>query len=514
MAVVATPRVSRVDTIVISAIALVVGACVMDQYSVGVFHDDAMYLVLAKSMATGQGYRYINLPDAPFASHFPPLYPAVLSLIWRLAPNFPANVVAFKAMNVLLLAAIAWLTVSLVRERLGSAWLARAIGITTAVSVPLLVLVTMVLSEPLFIVLVLATLIFSERLVTSASATPHIIAIGLLIGVASLVRAHGIVLLPALAIPLLLQRRWRDVTLALATALVIIAPWQLWGRLHAADLAAPLQGNYGSYAAWWLRGYDAMGLRLIPATLMRTIPETASMLVSLFSVARSPVVHDITGVALCIALLVGGVALWRSAPVTALFMAGYFAIVLVWPFAPSRFVWGLWPLVLMMLAAAGWAARAEARWPAAVRATVLACSAWLAVGYASYEFRAIRGQWWSSISRAASPRVDSVVAWTRANTARDAVVAADDEGAVFLYTGRHSVPVASFTTADYLGTRTPAVEAAEGLVPLLARYPISVVLVGSPRTFDAAQYLASGPSPLLVLRDQFAGGAAFTVLPR
>jgi len=58
------------------------------------------------------------------------------------------------------------------------------------------------------------------------------------------------------------------------------------------------------------------------------------------------------------------------------------------------------------------------------------------------------------------------------------------------------------------------VEAEEGLVPLLATYPVSAVLVGSTRTFDAAQYLATRPVPLLALRDRFAGGAAFTVLTR
>ena len=76
------------------------------------------------------------------------------------------------------------------------------------------------------------------------------------------------------------------------------------------------------------------------------------------------------------------------------------------------------------------------------------------------------------------------------------------------------MPVASFTTAHYLTERSPETEAMEGLVPILATYPVSVVLVGSPRTFAAAQYLTSGPAPSLVLRDQFADGAAFTVLRR
>ena len=120
----------------------------------------------------------------------------------------------------------------------------------------------------------------------------------------------------------------------------------------------------------------------------------------------------------------------------------------------------------------------------------------------------------SSISRSADGRIAPAIAWTLANTTPGDVVASDDEGAVFLYTGRRAVPVASFTTAHYLRSRSASVEASEGLVPILAAYPLRAVLVGSRRTFDAAQYLVTRPVPLLALRDQFAGGAAFTVLTR
>jgi hypothetical protein len=201
--------------------------------------------------------------------------------------------------------------------------------------------------------------------------------------------------------------------------------------------------------------------------------------------------------------------------VTLLFLAGYVAIVLVWPFPPSRFFWGVWPLLLFVLAGGAWAVLTRMdRSRRATRIAIAGAFLWVSAGYALYEVRAARGRWWSSISRAASRRIEPVVAWTRANTAPTDVVAADDEGAIYLYTGRRAVPVASFTTDHYLGDRTAAIEATEGLEPLLAEFPLRAVLVGSRKTFDAAQYLASRPSPLLVPREQFDGGAAFTVLPR
>jgi hypothetical protein len=239
------------------------------------------------------------------------------------------------------------------------------------------------------------------------------------------------------------------------------------------------------------------------------------MLAALFSPMRGAGAHVVTGVALAALVATAAWRLAARATVTLLFLAGYLAIVLVWPFQPSRFIWGIWPLVLFVVAGGAFAALTWADgFHRVARLVVATAFVWVAVGYTLYEVRAVRGQWWASISRAANRRIEPAVAWTRANTSPTDVIAADDEGAVYLYTGRRAVPVASFTTDHYLADRSPVVEAIEGLEPLLTAFPLSAVLVGSKKTFDAAQYLASRPSPLLAPRAQFDGGAAFTVLPR
>jgi hypothetical protein len=500
---------------IVGAVALATGLAVVDRYPVGVFHDDAMYVILARSLATGQGFRYLNIPGAPNASHFPPGYPALLSLAWRMAPAFPANVVVFKMLNAVFFAACAVLITQLVRERLGSTRLAVATGVLTAIGVPLLVLVTMVLSEPLFLALLLGLLLASERYVSSHPSWQRAIALGACAGLLTLVRAHGIVMVPALVIPLAMRRRWREVALVAGAAVAVLLPWQIWGATHAEQLPAPLAGNYGSYIGWWLRGYRDMGPAMIPETIRRTVAEVLGMLATLFSPLRASAGRAVTLVALVVAFAIGLSAMRRRAPVTLCFLACYAAIVLLWPFPPSRFVWGVWPLLLFVLVASVSTLANTSR--TALRPRQLAFVAtllWLAVGYGEYEGRAVRGTWWSSISRASSARIEPEVAWTLANTSSGDVIAADDEGAVFLYTGRQAVPVASFTTAHYLTDRSAQVEAQEGLVPLLAAYPVRAVLVGSQKTFDAAQLLAARPRPPLAFREQFDGGAAFTVLHR
>jgi hypothetical protein len=54
-------------------------------------HDDGLYLVSAKSLADGSGYRIESLPDAPAQTKYPPLYPWFLSWVWRLSPSYPDN---------------------------------------------------------------------------------------------------------------------------------------------------------------------------------------------------------------------------------------------------------------------------------------------------------------------------------------------------------------------------------------------------------------------------------------
>lgn len=38
----------------------------------GFYHDDGLYVVMAKAIATNQGYRIISLPDEPAQTNSPP----------------------------------------------------------------------------------------------------------------------------------------------------------------------------------------------------------------------------------------------------------------------------------------------------------------------------------------------------------------------------------------------------------------------------------------------------------
>ncbi|MDQ2668188.1 MAG: hypothetical protein M3Z05_19630 [Gemmatimonadota bacterium] len=501
--------------VLLGILAFAFAVATLDAFPVGAGGDDAMYLVLAKSLATGQGYHSINVPGSPPNTHFPPGYPAVLSVLWRVGPSFPHNVILFKAFNIVcFVAAAIGIARFAVVQGIGSRW-AIGIGVLAAISVPSLVLVALVFSEPLFLCLIVLLLPAIERFVrvrpSERQATAYAAGLGLAIGCCTLVRSHGIVLVPALALLLAAQRRWRDIAITLAAFLVCFVPWQLWCATHTGIVPTPLLGEYDSYTAWWIRGFREMGPAMVPRTLVRTISDAASMFAALFSPTRGSIAHDVTFLALAALVLAGVAAAWRRIPVTLLFLAGYFIIVALWPFQPSRFIWGVWPLLLMVLVF-GVRGATERRWPMPARATVMLAGLWACVGYAAYEGRAIRGRWWSTIPRNAAPHISFAVGWARSRTAPDDVIATEDDGAVFLYTGRPTVPVRPLTPQQYLEDATPEEDAASGLLPIMAAYPVRTVIVHTSDRYLTAMHLSSLPSPRLVPQASTPGGAAFAVL--
>ena len=499
----------------VGGLALAVGLAIVDALPAGVVADDAFYVILARALASGEGYRYLNVPGHPAGTHFPPGYPALLALVSFVAPAFPASVVAFKALNGAFLAAASVLVARLLRARvgMGAAWCI-GVGAVTAVSVPLLILGNLVLSELCFIALALALLVALERLADAPAPARRVVLLGAAIGLCALVRTHGVVLVPAAVIVLGARHRWRDAVLLTAAAVACLLPWQLWTARHGGTLPSPLLGMYDSYAAWWLRGLRTIGLSMLPQTIAKTTAETSGMLAVLFSPLRGGAAHAVTLAALGSLTIAACIATWRRMPVTLLFLAGYLAIVIVWPFQTARFVWTVWPLLLALVAVGGWTALGRPGWRTPVRAALAAAFVWVAIGYAAYETRGIRGRWWSSIPRANTPRIAMAVRWVAANTAPDEVVATENEGAVYLYTGRQAVPIITLTPAQYLRDYTPRENAMEGLLPVLDAYPVRTVVAGAGKAFDAAQFLASRSPARLAVRERIDGGAVFTVTPR
>jgi hypothetical protein len=504
----------------VGAMVLAAGMMLVDSLPVGVVHDDGMYVILAKSLATGHGFRWLHVPGAPPATHYPPGYPAVLALLWWLFPGFPANVLVFKMANAVFSGVAAAGTARFAHRRLGmSASGAAAFSLVALLGIPTLTLSVIVMSEPLFLALLLPTLLLAERIAHDAPSgvkRRDIVLLGALCGVATLVRTHGIALIAAAPLVLALRRRYRDAVLCAAVAVAIILPWQLWVSSHSGVFPMPMRGGYESYGAWLIAGVREEGIGLLARTAARTSAELAMM----FATLIAPSIHNaLRYVALLMlaALAIAGVrSLWRLAPVSLLFLAFYAAIVIVWPFTPARFAWGVWPLVIALpvLGARdllGWRPTLPAL--RMLRMSALAGAACVALGYATYTLRGYRGQWWQSIPRAGAANLRPLVFWAARQTAPTDLLAVEAESAVYLYTGRQTVPVHTFTVQQYFHPRSPSENAAV-IRAILATYPVTAVAVSTAAMRAAARELATSHPPALAVRDTFPGGIVLTPTPR
>ena len=511
-----TVPIDRVLPILLGALAFAIAVLTIAPWPVGVFQDDAIYVVLAKALATGEGFRMINMPEAPHATHFPPGYPLLLAALWKLYPAFPDNIVAFKFVNALFLACTTIGTYRLSRARLelGPAGAAIAAMVGT-VSVVVLVVTGVVLSEPLFMALMIPTVWVTERAAERGDIRTAAIA-GAMIGALSLVRTVGVFVFPA-ALLVLIARRHLRAALALAiVALAFIVPWQLWVSAYQGEMPGAFVGKYGAYGPWLAEGYRAGGIPFATAVLAKNASELFGFL-GYVTMPVPPVFPRLVSLGTVLGMVgLGAFVLRRRVPVTALFLLTYGAVILAWPFEPMRFALVWWP-VLAALFVAGvrtvWSWRPCARPSQVVRIAALACITVVLAGYAVYNGRGVRQKWWLNIQSDAATRAKPLAEWVARSTRPDDVVIADHDLIVYLYTGRAAVPTATFTALGRITPLTPAQDA-DILRSLLVRYQPRWYIASSEQSIESANLLTRDAPPRLRFAGTISSAYVYEPVPR
>jgi hypothetical protein len=196
--------------VILLALILLLSLRGWGSFQVGAYQDDAIYLVLARSIAFGPHYGLINAPGFPPASKFPFGFPLVLAPVLRAFPHdlLLCTLVPLLAtlLNVSLLV-WGWPFLGPGTSRwwgLGSAWLyglgPRVIGATR-----------MVMSEPFFLLLVLVALILTEwRLRDDRRRRWFMPTLGIVLMLVVFTRWVGIVVCAAVCIRLALAARSRS----------------------------------------------------------------------------------------------------------------------------------------------------------------------------------------------------------------------------------------------------------------------------------------------------------------
>jgi len=473
-------------------------------YIVGVFHDDGVYLLLAKAIATGRGFEYLQLPGSPAATHYPPLYPLALAAVWRILPGFPENIPAMLALNAVCIGIAALGLHQLLRRWFGWRDETAALTVLAAfLNVPILTLATALMSEPLFLACLPPVLLAAQGALDRDDRRAALVA-GVAIGALMLVRTHALALLGAAVCLLLARRHWRRAALLGAAAVLVQLPWLVWSRLAAPVVADPLQGTYGAYAWFFEEGWRAGGITLLAATVRTNLHELWLLLGDRVWGGLGRVAG--IGVAL---LLVGLLMLgaWRAArrtPLLVLFLVMYFAIVVVLSCAPYRYAWGVWPLLVALAVLGGeeLLRRAPGRpWQlAAIVMTGLPLAA-----IARTEMVGMRSAAWAQPAHNASRAIAPLIEWIRRNTPADATVLVEGGEIATLFTGRRAAPPAPFTAMEYIVPLTAA-DHRRGLASMLDAVPAQYVVTLHPGIQAAARGLST-----LRLVDSLPGAQMFEV---
>ena len=471
--------------ILLTAVAIRIAAWASAPYLVGVFHDDGVYALLARAIASGNGFHYMQLPGAPAATHYPPLYPLVLAAAWRIVPGFPGNLPTLLGLNSLFVgvAAAGWWRFAMARLGWNSGAAAVAALVSTLAS-PTLALSGALLSESLFLALLWPALLLCEGDVDEVHRGRPWRA-GIAIGALMLVRTHALALCIAVVIVLGMHKRWRDAAWVSLIVAALQLPWLLWTSIAAPHVAAPLYGAYGSYLGWFRTGLAEGGAPFLLATMRINAVECWLLLRDRLVLGPPASLLLLTELIALAAILRGSVSLVRRARVTTVFIVVYVVILLAWPYAPWRFLWAVWPVVMLLAMEGVRSALVSAgRWrlvPAF--AATLPAFAFFRTELHAY---AIRG--WRAPAHEATAQIAPSITWVRNHTAPTDVLLGEGEPVLSLYAGRDAAPPMSFTAREYLTPPDPA-ESTDRLRAMLVAVPARYVLSLLPATQQAARAL-------------------------
>lgn len=505
--------------LIVFGIVLATAAYAIGPYPVGVFYDDGIYLILGKSLATGEGYRFLNIPGHPAAAHYPPGYPALLALLLKLTPAFPANVTILKLVNALLLATSAAGMAYFGRTRLGMPMAVAVLAaLAGALAVPVLAMTTVLFSEPLYLALLVPCLLAAERLLDDEEHPAAGVAAGVMAGLLTMVRSIGLALVVATVVALLLRRRRGVAGMFAASAAMVMLPWQLWMAMYNGSVHGVLEGSYGTYVGWLLEAVRQQGSTFPLRVAARNAAELVRPMWGMFATSMPAPLAAAVLVPLGVVGWMGLRRLRRHAPVTDLYLVIYLAIVLLWPYVPDRFLWGVWSLVWVVLALGALELAAHRPQTLALRGgrVLLAVACVVAVGsYSLYHVRGYRGRWWEGAQRSAADRATPLARWVTERTLLTDVVATDSDPLIYLYTGRKTVPAVNWSAAEYVAPQ----QSADMIVKtrtLIEAYDVRFMLVLDPtgRLAYASDKLRHARPPVLRLVDTLSGGGLVYVRTR
>jgi hypothetical protein len=393
----------------------------------GIYHDDSIYLITARTMAEGRGYRIESIPEPIAQTKYPILFPGLLAVVWKLAPVFPSNVLYFKLIP--LAAALIWFCLSylLILQLSRSRILAATAVALTASSPQVVFFSTTVLSETLFAALATAAILFWIKTNDCGSRTALIVS-AVFAAAAYHTRTIGFCVILAGILSFAWQRKWREGWIFAAVAGGLASPWIVWQTLNrnAADPYLSQENYYSAYNIVVSFGWEEK-IRIAMLNLL-ALPLSVQ---SFFDLSWGAVLGIV-----CLPLSLRALAGKEVPIIVRSFLILSLAVILMWVWPPLRFLVPLMPLLIWMV----WSGS-----PAMSKKIFLACC-WLLFGqgvWASHTFsQAARESGFWSPGQAGKHEWREFMRemdWIKANTLPSAIVQSNLDPTVYLFSNRKAI---------------------------------------------------------------------------
>ncbi len=490
------PRMMAVAGIAGFISALAIYLLRMDRV-VGLFVDDGWYALLAKSLATGQGYSLINSPSPGILPLYPPAFPFLLSIFYRIWPSFPDNVYLLKSVSVAAMMATGVIAYRyFVRERKLPAGLALGISFASVVSPPLVFIATSaVMSECVFALIFLSTIVVMEKCVRTGEGAGRIqltLAGAALASAAFLTRSIGAALIVAGFLYLLKARLIKSAVIFAIAVAALTGPWIIYTRSHAptpeqrkeqgGHIVLPYTDQFWQKRA----GFTHLGVATatdLPGRVVNNVIEITGrdigriVVTPLFEMMRDPFAEaqrqDVQSGArgstwsvsffLSVIAIIGLIAMMRERVTMAELAAPLsLALTVLWPWETFRFTLPLIPFVIFYFVMGVrilylWARKGDAgrQWTVATTFVILiaAVNVYGNMTYLMKKFDDLdRPQWLRIFDEA-----EAMLKWGDKNCAKTDVIATPNPPLVHLYTGAKTVssdyPAENWDNWNRLGVR-------------------------------------------------------------
>lgn len=338
----------------LTLLVMVTGSTRLARGVCGVYHDDAIYVSTAKSLADGDGYRLTGVPGSPRQTKYPILYPAILAVVWRAFPTFPDNLWWMQCLSLATgSATVALAYLFLVRSGYFSRPIAVLAGFSCAVSSGYLFFCTLTMAEATFALAFVTALWAVEG--QAGHPVPNRRAetvVGILTAVPFLLRTIGAPLVPVAL--WLLYRRGHRLRWYLAGMSVVVLPWIVWSLTAWGSWDRnPVDGYYTDYlGSWTATGTHLLG-RVVAVNAMAIVLGTGELCLGGLMCLMS---ERLPGLLSLIAVLLPGLiaciaVVWRvrERRVLPWAIGSYLGVVLLWSWPPDRFLMPLLPYLAAYL---------------------------------------------------------------------------------------------------------------------------------------------------------------------